>query len=57
MIELQNAVESLPVWRSILWCFYPFAVLIIFEVFFGSFNDDDDDDSGMMIPAYQVANR
>ncbi len=39
---------------AILWCFYPVAILIIFEILLGGgFDDDNDDqDGGMLIPAY-----
>ena len=36
--------ESFPVWKAILWCFYPMAVLVMIELFLRGVNDDDDDD-------------
>ncbi len=54
MSELQ-LIDSSPLWRSILWCFYPMAVLILVEVVSRVLTDDDDDfGGGKMIPAYQV---
>ena len=50
MGQLQFAVDSLPAWKAVLWCFYPLATLVIFELISNSFNDDDDNDSGDMIP-------
>ena len=42
---------------AILWCFYPIAILVIFELLLGGgFDDDNDDqDGGMLIPAYSSA--
>ena len=39
---------------AILWCFYPIAILVLFELLLGGgFDDDNDDqDGGMLIPAY-----
>ncbi len=39
---------------AILWCFYPIAILVIFELLLSEgFDDDNDDqDGGMLIPAY-----
>jgi len=48
--ELQASTESISLWSAILWCFYPIAVLIAFELIARSFNDDDDQDGGKMIP-------
>ncbi len=46
-----SSISSL---TAILWCFYPIAVLLIFELLLGGgFDDDNDDqDGGMLIPAY-----
>ena len=38
--------ESFPVWKAILWCFYPMTVLVMIELFLRGINDDDDDDFG-----------
>ena len=53
MGELQAAVESFPIWKALLWTFYPVTALVLIELLFGGFDDDDDQDGGMMIPAYQ----
>ena len=46
--------SSISLLSPILWCFYPIAVLVIFELLLGGgFDDDNDDqDGGMLIPAY-----
>ena len=49
------ADNSISPFMAILWCFYPFSVVVLIELFFRiSSNDDDDDDTGggQMIPAY-----
>ena len=55
MIDLQLATDSFPIWKAILWCFYPVSALVAIEVFLRSVNDDDDDDEGggIMTPVYQ----
>ena len=57
MIELQAATDSYPIWKAILWCFYPVSALVAIEFFLRSVNDDDDDDEvgGVMTPVYQGA--
>ena len=50
-----TAVEAFPIWKAILWCFYPFSIVVLIELFFQiTSNDDDDDDQGggVMTPAY-----
>ncbi len=56
MSELQ-LVDSFPIWKSVLWCFYPMAVLVLVELVSHAIPDDDDDDfgGGKFIPAYQTA--
>ena len=44
MVEYQFAAESFPIWKAILWCFYPFSVVVLVELFFRIINNDDDDD-------------
>tara|TARA_B100001989_G_scaffold129133_1_gene91285 strand:- start:1372 stop:1539 length:168 start_codon:yes stop_codon:yes gene_type:complete len=48
------AVESFPVWKAMLWVFYPMSVLVALELFLRASNDDDDDDEGggVMQPVY-----
>tara|TARA_Y100001968_G_scaffold298007_1_gene307551 strand:- start:9536 stop:9712 length:177 start_codon:yes stop_codon:yes gene_type:complete len=54
MGELITSVDSYPLWKSVIWCFYPIITLIALELISSTFNDDDDDQGGgMMIPAYQ----
>ncbi len=53
MSDLQ-LFESFPIWKAVLWCLYPMAVLVLVELIFRALPDDDDDFSGgMMIPALQ----
>ena len=44
MGELQTAVDTFPIWKAILWIFYPMAVLVGIELFLRALKDDDDDD-------------
>ena len=57
MTDFQLATGSYPIWKAILWCFYPVSALVAIEVFLRSVNDDDDDDEGcgVMTPVYQGA--
>tara|TARA_A100001388_G_scaffold269161_1_gene245113 strand:- start:575 stop:748 length:174 start_codon:yes stop_codon:yes gene_type:complete len=57
MIDLQLATDSYPIWKAILWCFYPVSALVAMEMFFRAVDDDDDDDEGggVMTPVYQGA--
>ena len=60
MSEFQTAVDTFPIWKAILWCFYPMAALVLIELLLRAVNDDDDDDfqggKGIMVgdmkPAY-----
>ena len=53
MSELQ-LIDSFPIWKAVLWCFYPLACLVLFELFVRGLTDDDDDfGGGKMIPALQ----
>ena len=59
MGELQTAVDTFPIWKAILWIFYPMTILVLVELFLRGVNDDDDDDDGgkgiriaRMQPAY-----
>ena len=51
------ADNSISPFMAILWCFYPFSVVVLIELFFRATNDDDDDDQGggVMTPVYQGA--
>ena len=60
MGDFQLAADSYPVWKAILWCFYPVGALVFFELFLRALSNDDDDDDeggGVMTPAgvYQGA--
>ena len=60
MGELQTAVDTFPIWKAILWIFYPMTALVMVELLLRGFDDDDDDDDGKgirirsreMTPAY-----
>ena len=59
MTELYSTSTSISPLTAILWCFYPIAILVIFELIIGGgFDDDnnDDQDGGMLIPAYSTSN-
>ena len=57
MGEFNIAVDSFPIWKAILWCFYPVTFLVGVEMFLRLLNDDYDDDEGgcVMTPVYQGA--
>ena len=46
MSEFQTAVDTFPIWKAILWIFYPMATLVFVELLLRAMNDDDDDDGG-----------
>ena len=53
MSELQ-LIDSFPIWKAVLWCFYPMAAIILAELIARSLPDDDDDfGDGKMIRALQ----
>ena len=59
MTEFYTASTSISPFTAILWCLYPVAILLIFELLLGGgFDDDnnDDQDGGMLIPAYSRSN-
>ena len=49
MSEFQTAVDTFPIWKAILWIFYPMATLVFVELLLRAMNDDDDDDGGKAI--------
>tara|TARA_B100000131_G_scaffold9687_1_gene10204 strand:- start:254 stop:433 length:180 start_codon:yes stop_codon:yes gene_type:complete len=57
MTDFYLTSSSISPLTAILWCFYPIAILVIFELLLGGgFDDDNDDqDGGMLIPAYSSA--
>ena len=58
MSEFQVAVDSFPIWKAVLWIFYPMTALVMVELLLRGFDDDDDDEGGKgiriarMQPAY-----
>ena len=60
MGELTTAVDTFPIWKAVLWIFYPMAALVMVELLLRGFDDDDDDEGGKgirirqqdMVPAY-----
>jgi len=60
MGELQTAIDTFPIWKAVLWIFYPMAALVMVELVLRGFDDDDDDEGGKgirirqqeMVPAY-----
>ena len=53
MSEL-HLVDSFPIWKAVLWCLYPIAVLVVAELIARTLPDDDDDfRGGKMIRALQ----
>ena len=58
MTDLYTASSSISPFTAVLWCLYPFALLVIIELILGGgFDDDNDDqDGGMLIPAYSKTN-
>tara|TARA_S200000501_G_scaffold295356_1_gene281298 strand:+ start:173 stop:352 length:180 start_codon:yes stop_codon:yes gene_type:complete len=54
MSEFQVAADTFPIWKAVLWIFYPMAMLVMAELLLRGFGDDDDDDpeGGVMSPVY-----
>ena len=46
MSEFQTAVDTFPIWKAVLWIFYPMATLVFVELLLRAMNDDDDDEGG-----------
>tara|TARA_Y100001970_G_scaffold252334_1_gene326049 strand:+ start:72 stop:269 length:198 start_codon:yes stop_codon:yes gene_type:complete len=46
MGELQTAIDTFPIWKAVLWIFYPMTALVMVELLLRGFDDDDDDDGG-----------
>ena len=57
MSEFQVAADTFPIWKAVLWIFYPIAALVMVELLLRGF-DDDDGGKGIrirsreMVPAY-----
>ena len=43
MSEFQTAVDTFPIWKAVLWIFYPMAALVMVELVLRGFDDDDDE--------------
>ena len=41
MGELQSAVDTFPIWKAVLWIFYPMTALVMVEFLLRGFDDDD----------------
>ena len=48
MGELQVATDTFPIWKAVLWIFYPMAALVMVELLLRGFDDDDDDDGCLL---------
>ena len=46
--------DSFPMWKAILWVFYPMTVLVMVELFLRGNDNDDDDDGGKGIRVTQL---
>ena len=46
MSEFQVAADTFPIWKAVLWIFYPMTILVGIELFLRALKDDDDDDDG-----------
>ena len=44
MGELQVAADTFPIWKAVLWIFYPMGLLVGVELLLRALRDDDDDD-------------
>ena len=47
-------VDSFPIWKAVLWIFYPMAALMFVELLLRALNDDDDDEGGKGIRVAQM---
>ena len=54
MSELQVAADTFPIWKAVLWIFYPMTALVMGELLLRGFDDDDDDDGGKGIRGAQM---
>ena len=43
MSEFQVAADTFPIWKAVLWIFYPMAALVMVELLLRGFDDDDDE--------------
>ena len=49
MSDFQVAADTFPIWKAVLWIFYPMAALVMVELLLRGFDDDADDDGGKRI--------
>ena len=57
MNNLISSVSDISPIMAILWCFYPFAILVILELILDKVDDDNDDQGGgKLIPVYARSN-
>ena len=40
MSEFQVAADTFPIWKAVLWIFYPMAALVMVELLLRGFDDD-----------------
>ena len=60
MSDFQVAADTFPIWKAVLWIFYPMAALVMAELVLRGFDDDVEGDGGKgirirqeeMTPAY-----
>ena len=43
MSDFQVAADTFPIWKAVLWIFYPMAALVMVELLLRGFDDDDQD--------------
>ncbi len=56
MSEFQVAADTFPIWKAVLWIFYPMAALVLVELLLRGFDDDDDEGGkGIRIARMQPA--
>ena len=53
MGELQVAADTFPIWKAVLWIFYPMAALVMVELLLRGFDDDDDGGKGVRVSQMQ----
>ncbi len=54
-MSVLELTDSLPIWKAVLWCFYPIAALALLALLVRFLPDDDDDfGGGKMTPVYQA---
>ena len=54
MSDFQTAADTFPIWKAVLWIFYPMAALVMVELLLRGFDDDEDDDGGKGIRVAQM---